>query len=57
MLVNDEGSAWYNSVGDFLMSVWDKRKETLYVNGLVGEVDHNNPSPEWEVKGTGCFLI
>ena len=30
MLVNDECSSWYNKVGDFLMSVWDKRKEIFY---------------------------
>ena len=30
MLVNDECSSWYNKVGDFLMSVWDRRKEILY---------------------------
>ena len=29
MLVNDECSSWYNKVGDFLMSVWDRRKEIL----------------------------
>ena len=38
MLVNNECSSWYNRVGDFLMSVWDRRKEILYGNGLVGEV-------------------
>ena len=29
MLVNDECSLWSNSVGDFLMSIWDRRKEIL----------------------------
>ena len=55
MLINDECSSWYNRVGDFLMSVWDRRKEILYGNGLVGEVNRNNPTPECEVNGTECY--
>ena len=39
MLINDKCSSWYNTVGDFLMSVWYSRKEILYSNGLVGEVN------------------
>ena len=38
MLVNYECSSWHNKVGDFLMSVWDRRKEILYANGSTGEV-------------------
>ena len=55
MLINDECSSWYNKVGDFLMSVWDRRKEILYGNGLVVEVGQNNPTPECEVNGTECY--
>ena len=33
MLINDDCSSWYNRVGDFLMSVGDRRKEILYGNG------------------------
>ena len=55
MLVNDECSSWYNKVGDFLMSVWDRRKEILYGNGSIGEVSQNNPTPECVVNGTGCY--
>ena len=36
------------------MSGWDMRKEILYGNGLVGEVNRNNPTPECEVNGTEC---
>ena len=54
-LINDECSSWYNRVGDFLMSVWDRRKEILYGNGLVGNVSQNNPTPECEVNGTECY--
>ena len=32
-LVNDECNFWYNRVGYFLVSVWDKENEFLYVNG------------------------
>ena len=38
MLVNDECSSLNSRVGDFYMSVWDRRKEILYGNGSVGEV-------------------
>ena len=37
------------------MSVWDRRKEILYGNGLVGEVNRNNPTRECEVNGTKCY--
>ena len=39
MLIDDECSSWHNRAGDFLKSVWDRRKEILYGNGLVGEVN------------------
>ena len=52
MWINDECSSWYNKVRDFLMSVWDRRKEILYGDGLVGEVIQNNLTPECEVNGT-----
>ena len=37
------------------MSVWDRRKENLYGNGLVGEVIQNNPTPESEVNGAEFY--
>ena len=27
MIVNDDYTLWYNRVSDFLMSVWERRKE------------------------------
>ena len=27
MLINDERTSWYHRVGDFYLSVWDRRKE------------------------------
>ena len=36
------------------MSVWERRKETLYDNGLVSEVNRSNPTPEYEVDGKKC---
>ena len=35
MIVNDDCSLWYNRVGDFLMLVWERRKENLYGKGSV----------------------
>ena len=55
MLLNDECNSWYNKVGDFSMSVWDRRKEILYANGSLGEVSQNNPTPKCEVNGTECY--
>ena len=55
MLIKDECSSWYNRVGDSLISVLDKRKETLYFNGLVVEVNQLKPTPECEVNGTKCY--
>ena len=55
MLVNDECASRYNGVGDYLVSVWDRRKEILYGDGSVCEVGQANPSPEREVDGTKCF--
>ena len=43
MLVNDECSSWYNKVGDFLISVWNRKKEILYGNGSIGEVSQTTP--------------
>ena len=37
------------------MSFWDRRKEILYGNGSVVEVNQNNPTPECEVNGTECY--
>ena len=31
MLVNNECSSWCNRAGDFKMSVWDRRKEIIYI--------------------------
>ena len=39
------------------MSVCDRRKEILYGNGLVGEVNQNNSIPECEVIGTECSRL
>ena len=45
----------YTRVGDFLMSVWDRREGILYSNGLVVEVNRSNPTPECKVNGTKCY--
>ena len=55
MLGNDECSSWYNKVGDILVSVWDRRKQFLYVDGSACMARQNNPTPpECVVSGTEC---
>ena len=51
MLVNDECSLRSSRVGDFMMSVWDQRKELLYGGGLARVVSQTNPTPECEANG------
>ena len=46
MVVNDNCSSWYNKIGDFLLSVWDRRKEILYGDGSTCMVSPINPTPE-----------
>ena len=68
MFVNDECSYWYNRVEDFLLSVWDRRKEILYTcsNRSACEKNQTNPTQECEVNDTDycgvmsdllCFLL
>ena len=54
MLVKDECSSWYNRVGDFLVSVWDRRKQLLYVNDSPCMAQQNNPTPDYVIKGAEC---
>ena len=37
------------------MSVWDRRKEILYGNGLVVKINQNNPTLECKVNDTECY--
>ena len=53
MLVNDEYSSWYNRVGDFLVSILDRRKQYLYTDGSAC-MDGQN-TPECVVNGTDCY--
>ena len=55
LLINDECSSWYDKARDLLMLVWNMRKEILYGNAPVGEVNRNNPTPECEVNDTACY--
>ena len=49
--------ALYNKLGDLKMSVWNRRKEILYANKLVGEANGTSSSLECEVQNasTECF--
>ena len=42
MIVNDDCSSWYITVGDFLMLVWVRRKEILYGEGSARKVSQND---------------
>ena len=52
MIVNDDCSLWYNRVGDFLMSVWERRKDGE--RGSVCKVSQNDPTLECEANGNNC---
>ena len=54
-LVKDKCSSWYKRVGDFLVSVWDRRKEILYSNKSTYMAHQNNPTPECMVNDTKCY--
>ena len=36
--------------------LWDGREEVLYGDGSACEVSQTNPTPEWEVNGTECYM-
>ena len=56
MLVNDECSRWCNRVGNFLVSIWDRRKQLLYIDGSACMARQNNPTPlECVVNVTECY--
>ena len=55
MLANDGCSSWYNGAGHFLVSVQDKRKQLLYIDGSACTAGQNNPTPECMVNGTECY--
>ena len=55
MLVKDECSSWHSRVGNFLVSIRDRRKEILYGNGSACTAQQNNPTPECMVNGTECY--
>ena len=38
MIINNGCSSWYNRIGDFLMSVWERRKEILHGKGPTCKV-------------------
>ncbi len=56
LIVNDERCSWYDRVGDFVMDVWESRKEILY-SGLTSIVRWTNPTPECEANGTSAVAV
>ena len=56
MLVNVKCSSQYNRVGEFLASIWDRRKQVLYSDGSACKAQQINPTPpECVVNGTECY--
>ena len=44
MLINDECSSWHNRVGNFLVSIWDRRKQLLYTDRSACMTQQINPT-------------
>ena len=57
MLVNHECSSWYSRVGDFFMSVWDKRKQIVYGNGSIGKVRQSMPLHSVRSMALGVMMV
>ena len=57
MLVNDECSSCYSKVGDFFMSVWNRRKEILYGNGSIGQVGQTTPLQSVGSMALGAMTV
>ena len=60
MIVNDACSLWYNRIGEFLMSVWERRKETLYGEGpayKASQNDHQWQQLLWWLNVSDLFFI
>ena len=55
ILINNECSSWYNRVGNFFVSVWDRRKPLLYVDRSACMTWQNNSTPECVINGTECY--
>ena len=55
LLVNDERSLWYSRIGDFLMSVWDQKKEISCGGGSACAVGRTNLTPVCEANGIECY--
>ena len=55
-LVNVEFSSWYNIVGNFLVSIWDRSKKLLYTDGSACMTRQISPTPlECVINGTECY--
>ena len=54
MIVNYDCTQWYNKVGDFLMFVWERKKEILSGKGSACKVSQNDPNLECEANGSNC---
>ena len=48
-------AAWYNRMGDFLLSILERRKEILCSNGSASGISETKPTPECKVSSTECY--
>ena len=55
MLVNDECTSWYSRVGDFPLSVRDRRKEILYGVEQAYVASQTDPTLKCVANGTECY--
>ena len=56
ILINDECSSWYNRVGDFLILIWNSRKQLLHTDVSACMTRQINPTPpECVVNGAECY--
>ena len=52
MRVKDDCNLWYNRIGDFFMSVRERRQEILFGKGLACKVSQNNLTLECDANAT-----
>ena len=45
------------TIGDFFLSIWERRKEILYCSGSACTARENSPTPQCVVNGIGCYLV
>ena len=55
MVVNYDCSSCYDRVGEFQMSVLERRKEILYAEGSVYKISKNDFTLKCEANDNNCY--